>query len=112
MRVVFLEGAEDDLKDLRRYVVHASGERTWQAQRRKLQESVRAIVKYPGRGVVPGELAELDATEYRQVICGMNRVIYAVRNKTVYVYAVWDTRRSVLPLLYRRLHRTDRSTKR
>ena len=108
MRAVLLAGAEEDLKEFRRYVVNSFGQAAWQETSRKVKDSVRTIQVVPFNGCIPDELADLGLLQYRQVISGMNRVIYEVRDETIYVHIVCDTRRDMRTLLSRRLLRAGK----
>ncbi|RIX76466.1 type II toxin-antitoxin system RelE/ParE family toxin [Acidovorax cavernicola] len=103
MKVVFLRSAEADLKDLRRYLLKNFGADTWAASYEKIKQSVAMIEAHPLAGRIPEELEDLNAAQYRQVISGMNRIIYEVRVDIAYVHVVCDTRRDLKGLLMRRL---------
>ncbi|MDP9878889.1 plasmid stabilization system protein ParE [Variovorax boronicumulans] len=103
MKVVFLRSAEADLKDLRRYLLKNFGADTWAASYAKIKQSVAIIAAHPQAGRIPEELEDLNAAQYRQVISGMNRIIYEVRLDTAYIHVVCDTRRDLKGLLMRRL---------
>jgi plasmid stabilization system protein ParE len=105
MKVVFLASAEEDLKELRQYLRHHFDEHTWQASFSKLRQALEQIRSFPMSGVVPEELAELNLAQYRQIISGMNRIIYEVAPDMVYIHIVCDTRRNMTSLLARRLIR-------
>lgn len=105
MRAVFLAGAEEDLKDLRRYQIKSFGKPAWQEAFQKIKDSVQTIQTLPQGGAVPDELADLTLQQYRQVISGMNRIIYEVREEVIYIHIVCDTRRDMRTLLSRRLLR-------
>lgn len=105
MKVVFLQGAEDDLKELRRYVVSRFGRAAWNDTSAQTRSAVHAIGKFPLQGRVPDELVELDLDQYRQVITGLNRLIYEIVDGTVVIHVVCDTRRELRTLLMRRLMR-------
>jgi hypothetical protein len=47
----------------------------------------------------------VNLTQYRQVIPGMNRIVYELRNEVIYIHIVCDTRRNTQSLLTRRLLR-------
>lgn len=106
MRVVFLAGAEDDLHDLRRYILKNFGAQTWQHTKSRLRDTVDTIRSFPLGGSLPDELADLGLNQYRQMISGMNRLIYEVTADVVYVHIVCDTRRDMRTLLTRRLLRS------
>lgn len=103
MKVVFLRSAEADLKDLRRYLIRSFGAQAWTDCYGKIRKSVAMIETHPEAGRVPEELENLNAAQYRQVISGMNRIIYEVRADTAYIHVVCDTRRDLKGLLMRRM---------
>ena len=108
-RVVFLKSAEQDLKELRRYVVREFGKETWQASLARIRDCVKNIGAFPIGGSVPDELERLNLTQYRQTISGMNRIVYEVRQDIVYIHIVCDTRKDMKSLLTRRLMRVSGS---
>jgi len=105
VKVVVLAGAEEDLKDLRRYLIKSFDKPVWQRTYRKIQDSIRTIRAFPQRGSIPDELVDLGLQQYRQVISGMNRIIYEIRDETLYIHIICDTRRDMRTLLSRRLLR-------
>lgn len=105
MRAVILRGAEDDLKELRRYLVRNFGESVWRDTFDQIKRSVQAITTFPLRGAIPDELAELSLSQYRQVVSGKNRVVYEIRDQTIFIHLICDTRRDMRKLLSRRLLR-------
>jgi plasmid stabilization system protein ParE len=105
MKVVFLAGAEEDLKDLRRHVVRSFGKQAWQETPERIKDSVRAIQDLPLGGPIPDELLDLGLRQYRQVVSSMNRIIYEITEEVIYIHIVCDTRRDMRTLLSRRLLR-------
>ena len=107
MNVVFLHSAELDLLELKGYVVKNFGKIAWRTSYKKIKDAVGRLKKFPLEGHVPDELASLNVSQYRQVIAGMNRIIYEVREQTLYIHIVCDTRKDMQSLLTRRLLRAD-----
>mgnify|MGYP003393896432 CR=1 FL=1 len=105
VRVVILESAEQDLKELKGYLVKNFSIGTWQDTYGKLKKAIRLIKDHPLAGTVPEELELLDLSQYRQVLSGMNRIIYEVRQDIVYIHVIVDGRRDLKALLTRRLLR-------
>ena len=105
MRAVFLAGAEEDLRDLRRYVISGFGKPAWQETFEKIKDAVRTIQDFPQGSPIPDELADLGLRQYRQVVSGMNRIIYEIDEEAIYIHIVCDTRRDMRTLLSRRLLR-------
>ena len=105
--VVFLKSAEQDLKELKHYVIRRFGGETWQATLGKLKESIHTLQTHPHAGKVPDELRTLNSGQYRQIVSGMNRVIYEIRQETIYIHIVCDSRRDMQGLLNRRMMRGE-----
>lgn len=105
MRVVFLPGAEQDMKAIRQYVVQRFGAEVWRDTLGALRKATHGLQRFAMRGGVPDELADLGTARYRQLVSGMNRVIYEVAGDVVYIHIVCDTRRDLRSLLARRLLR-------
>jgi|1115.fasta_scaffold07642_8 plasmid stabilization system protein ParE len=104
-RIVFVNSAEHDLKELKRYMVKNFGSDTWQVSYARIKDAVNTIRTFPLGGDVPEVLERLHLTQYRQVVAGKNRVIYEVRQDTIYIHIVCDTRKDLTSLLSRRLVR-------
>lgn len=105
MKVDILESVEYDLKELRAYLVKNFSVATWQSSYSQIKEVVRNLKLFPYSGSIPDEFEKLNLTQYRQVIAGMNRIIYEVRGDNVYVHIIVDARRDLKSLLIRRLLR-------
>jgi toxin ParE1/3/4 len=105
LKVVFLHSAEQDLKELRSYIIKQFGKEVWQDSYGKIKASVGVIQAYPFGGSIPEELERLNFAQYRQVISGMNRIIYEVRQETIYIHLICDSRKDMKSLLTRRILR-------
>lgn len=104
-QIVLLESAERDLKELKAYINKQFGIIAWQTSYQKIQESVQMIQTFPQSGKIPEELEQLNLSQYRQVISGMNRIIYEIRQQTIYIHIICDTRKDMTTLLTQRLLR-------
>ena len=104
-KVVILESAEQDLKELRAYIVKNFSADTWRTSFADIKGVIRNLQEFPLAGSTPEEIEKLNLTQYRQVLSGMNRVIYEVRQEVVYIHIVVDARRDMTSLLTRRLLR-------
>ncbi|CDG82001.1 type II toxin-antitoxin system RelE/ParE family toxin [Janthinobacterium agaricidamnosum] len=102
-RVVVLDEAEQDLKDLQTYLIQHFSVTTWQDSYAKIKKSIRLLKSFPQSGTVPDEIRQYGTTKYRQVLAGMNRIIYEVRADVVYIHIIVDTRRDMKSLLEKRL---------
>ena len=103
MKTVILASAKVDLSQLRSYLLKNFSDSVWHATYSKLKESIRSLASFPYLGAILPELADLQMNGYRQLICGMNRIIYEVRADTLYVHMIIDTRRDMKTHLMQRL---------
>lgn len=102
-KVVILQSAETDLKELRTYLTKHFSTQTWQVTYSSLKAAIRHLGTLPYAGSIPDEIEKLNLSQYRQILSGMNRVIYEVREQTVYVHIIADTRKDLPTLLMKRL---------
>lgn len=105
VNVVILGSAESDLRDLRSYIIKNFGKDNWQISYRKIKASILQIRSHPESGRMPDELASLNLVQFRQVVSGMNRIIYELRNDTAYIHIICDTRKDLRSLLLKRILR-------
>jgi toxin ParE1/3/4 len=105
-KIIILESAEHDLKELRSYIVKNFSQETWQTTFERIKEAIRNLKTFPYAGSIPEEFEKINLSQYRQVISGMNRIIYEVRQDSVYIHLIVDTRRDLKALLIRRLLRS------
>ena len=107
LKIVILESAEHDLNDLKTYIVKNFSTKIWQNTYAKLKESIRSLQDFPCAGSIPEELEKLNLSQYRQVVSGLNRIIYEVRQDIIYIHIIVDSRRDMSALLIRRLLRVS-----
>jgi toxin ParE1/3/4 len=77
----------------------------WQSANRRIEAAVNRLTQFPFEGSIPDELLRLNLPQFRQVIAGRNRILYEVKQGTILVHLVADTRRDYVALLARRLFR-------
>ena len=106
-KVVILNAAKQDLKELRDYIVRSFSHAVWLSTSLKTRDAMEVLGSSPQIGNVPPELELLRVGDYRQVISGMNRIIYEVRQDVVFIHAVVDVRRDMVSLLTKRLLRSS-----
>ena len=106
MKIVILESAEQDLQELRAYLVKNFSTAVWQATYSDLKKTIRHLAQFPLMGGIPEALDSLQLVQYRQVLSGKNRIIYEVRGDLVFVHLIVDVRRDMASVLMRRLVRS------
>ncbi|MGD0960556.1 MAG: type II toxin-antitoxin system RelE/ParE family toxin [Methylomonas sp.] len=105
VKIVILESAEQDLKELREYLVKNFSVATWRETYGKLKKAIRVLKDNPYSGAILEEFETLNLSQYRQILSGMNRIIYEVRRDILYIHIIVDARRDLKSLLIRRLLR-------
>jgi toxin ParE1/3/4 len=96
-------GAEDDLERLRDYLVEHRSPAEADSLLDGILEKVATLERFPDRGAVPKEIADLGLREFRQALLGPYRIIYRVAGNSVFVVLIADGRRDMQALLERRL---------
>ncbi len=104
-QVVILKSAEQDLQELRAYLLKHFGRETWLDSYAGIKAAINNLKSFPYSGSAPDALEQINLAQYRQILSGQNRIIYEVRQKTVYVHVVVDARRDMKSFLTRRLLR-------
>ncbi|KVV20867.1 plasmid stabilization protein [Burkholderia cepacia] len=107
IRVVILASAEQDIKDLKSYVQTNFGKPTWLSTKGEIRDAIKTIASHPMVGNIPPEFEALNLTQYRQILTGLNRIIYETPagSTVAYVHVICDQRRDLKTLLTRRLLR-------
>ncbi|MFO2463110.1 type II toxin-antitoxin system RelE/ParE family toxin [Pseudomonas sp. 15FMM2] len=102
-RVVILQSAKNDLKDIKSYITRRFSAATWQQTYEYLKQAIRHLETHPYAGAMPEEVEKLNLNQYRQIVSGMNRVIYEIRGQIIYIHIIADTRKSLQALLLKNL---------
>jgi plasmid stabilization system protein ParE len=103
VKIRYTTGARSDLIQLRRYVLGRFDDETWSRSLTELRDRVALLADQPRLGTVPPELEELGIGRYLELAVGRNRLIYEVRDGTVFILLVVDHRRDFRAVLARRL---------
>ena len=103
MKIRYAAGARSDLLQLRRYIIGRFDAATWSRSLSELRDRVALLADQPRLGTAPPELAELGIDRYLELAVGRNRIIYELRDDTVFILIVVDHRRDFRAVLGRRL---------
>lgn len=106
LKLLILTDAQEDTKDLRRYILKSFGAQTWKQTSAELAATFENIRQFPQSGYVPAELADFGGLHFREMLSGQNRVIYEVRGGTIYIHVITDMRRDLRTLLQKRMLRS------
>lgn len=103
--VVLLEAAEWDLLDIHQYIEQNDSPESADKLLSGLERIIAALETMPERGHFPPELERIGIRLYREIHFKPYRIIYAIDDATVSVYAVLDGRRDMQTLLHHRILR-------
>jgi toxin ParE1/3/4 len=105
MKVVILNPAKQDTKELRSYIIRNFGQNVWQDTYSKIKQTLLNIRDFPDSGSIPEELNGFISNGYRQALSGMNRIIYQKTEDIIYIHLIVDSRRDLNDILTKRLLR-------
>ncbi|EFQ65572.1 hypothetical protein PFWH6_0364 [Pseudomonas fluorescens WH6] len=100
---MILHSAKNDLKGIKSYLIRQFSTSTWQQTYESLKHALRRLETQPYAGSIPEEIERLNLSQYRQILSGMNRIIYEIRDKTIYIHIIADTRKNLQALLLKNL---------
>jgi plasmid stabilization system protein ParE len=103
VKIRYTAGARSDLLQLRRYVIGRFDAATWSRTLAELRDQAALLSDQSRLGSVPPELEELGIDRYLELAVGRNRLIYELRDDTVFILLVVDHRRDFRAVLARRL---------
>ena len=103
--VQILQEAEQDLRQTLRWVSINDSPIKARSLIEKLIKCCITLEELPYRGHTLKELERIAVKDYLEIHQGPYRIIYQVREQTVFIHAVLDGRRDLLELLEKRLLR-------
>lgn len=104
-KIEFTEWAEVDLDEIALYI--AENDQVAKAVKvyLKIKDRILSLKSFAERGRVVPELKRIDIKEYREIIYNPYRIIYMIKDRTVFIIAVFDGRREIEDILYERITR-------
>ena len=103
-RTLISRYAEDDLIEIIGYY-NEKNEAYAQKLLIKIETRVEELKSLPERGRVVPELKKQNILEYRELIEGNYRIIYAIEDSIVTIHTILDSRRNLEDLLLKKLLR-------
>lgn len=101
--VQLTDHAAADLAEIVAFVRERDGDLRAATLLTRFEHVVSDLSRFPSKGVVPRELAELGTHEFRQVHFKPWRVVYRIEERVVFVMLIVDGRRNLGAILARRL---------
>lgn len=100
--VIWSEAAENDLKQIIRYIAEESPSQALKILR-KIKQRASTLYSFPQRGRVIPELRDQGIMQYRELILPPWRIQYRIAQMNVYILSVLDSRRNIEDALLQRL---------
>jgi toxin ParE1/3/4 len=102
-RVDFTRWAESDLDQIVTYI--AENDNVTDAIRvyHRLKERVQALDEMADRGRIVPELKRINILEYKETIDSPYRIIFKIEREIVFIVAIFDGRRDIGDVIYRRI---------
>lgn len=104
-KVVIDPQAKNDLKEIFSYVAENDGKLLANKLVDNLETALYKLEKYPDRGHIPPELIDTGIKSYLEIHYKPYRIIYEIKNNSVYIHSVLDGRRNIQEILNRRILR-------
>ena len=101
-QVLWTVGAVNDLSDIVSYIA-SDRSLTSQNVYRLIKEKCQTLALFPEQGKISSELKELGLTRYREIIVDVWRILYVIRDKNVYIFSVFDSRRDLEKMIFNKL---------
>jgi len=95
--------AQDDLFSIYRYVAINDSPGKAEHLLDNIQKTMTSLETMPARGNHPAEMQRWGIFDFREIFFKPYRIIYEIRDKTVFIHAVLDGRRNCEDFLQQRL---------
>jgi toxin ParE1/3/4 len=103
-RVVWTKTAEADLEEIVDFIADDSVDAAF-AVFERIRNTADNLYNFPEKGRIVPELHQQGIVQYRELIHSPWRIIFRIDGSTVYVTAVFDSRRNLEDLLLERVCR-------
>ena len=95
--------AQDDLFAVYRYIANNDSPGKAEHLLDNIEKAMTSLEKMPARGNYPPEMQRWGILDFREIFFKPYRIIYEIKDKSVFIYAVLDGRRNCEDLLQQRL---------
>ena len=101
-RVELTHAAESDLLGVYRFVAQHDSLKSAEKLFDKLSDACEKLSNFPGKGRRVPEFKNLLLDEHLESFLGPHRIIYTIKEHKVRVIGIFDSRRNLSELIYRR----------
>lgn len=102
-RIVILDGAKEEFRDVRKYVKRKCGGSVWSAVNAEYKDAFKFINQNPQIGSCVDELKEIGITNVKYALVRQTRVVYEFDDNLIIVHMFIGTRRDFRTHLLKRL---------
>ncbi|HLP47216.1 MAG TPA: type II toxin-antitoxin system RelE/ParE family toxin [Candidatus Kapabacteria bacterium] len=95
--------AEADLDEIALYIAEHDDVNKAVQVYLKIKKKILSLAEFPDQGRIVPELKRIRLLDYREIIFNPYRIIYLVKDRTVFIIAVFDGRREIGDILYDRI---------
>jgi toxin ParE1/3/4 len=103
-RTIISRFAEDDLYELLDYYKSINFEFS-EKLLISIEDKIKKLKIFPEQGRIVPELEQQNILDYRELIEGNYRIIYAIQENTVIIHTIIDSRRNLEDLIIKKLIR-------
>ncbi|WCG83393.1 type II toxin-antitoxin system RelE/ParE family toxin [Pectobacterium sp. A5351] len=102
-KVVILDSAKEELKDIKKYVRAKFGDSVWNTINPEYKTAIQRIKQNPQSGGYIDELKELGVTNVKYTLVRQTRVVYEFDDSIVLIHMFINTKRDFRTHLFKRL---------
>lgn len=102
-RIVILDSAKEEFKDIKKYVKREFGDSVWNAVNAEYKRSFKLIKENPQVGSYVDELKELGITNVKYALVRQTRIVYEFDDDLIIVHMFIGTKRDFRTHLLKRL---------
>lgn len=102
-RIVILDSAKEEFKDIKKYVKRDFGDPVWNAVNAEYKHAFKLIQENPEIGSYVDELKELGITNIKYALVRQTRIVYEFDDNLIIVHMFIGTRRDFRTHLLKRL---------
>lgn len=102
-RIVILDSAKEEFKDIKKYVKRDFGDSVWNTVNAEYKGALQRIKENPKIGSYVDELKELGFTNVKYVLVRQTRVVYEFDDSLIIIHMFIGTRRDFRAHLLKRM---------
>jgi len=102
-KIEFTGWAESDLDDIVTYIAENDDVSRAVKFYYKIKQKIFSLNVLAERGRIVPELKQINVRDYQEIIYNPYRIIYTVKDTTVFIIAIFDGRREIEDIIFRRI---------